>query len=190
MTPGEQSEIQKAMDKRVGGASKFGKNVITPAKIDVNSLGLTSQQMQVLEGVVIDRRTLCNIFKVDSSLFNDKEASTFNNMKSVSKSVYERAVVPNNQKVISGYDGIIPAYNDFEGKELRIVQDLSNIPVLQEDQETKAKKDNTNINSIATIMQTRSSVESKIETLVNIMKIDRDKAILIVGKEIKEDEKN
>ena len=188
MSPEENEETQKAFNKKVGGASSFGKNVITTANVKVNSLGLTAQQMQVLEGAVMDRRSICNVFKVDSSLFNDKEASTFNNITTVSKSVYTRAVIPNNETIISGYNKIIPAYNRFEGKELRIVQDLSGIEALQVDQKTKAEKDNINVNSVTAVLSSPTSRESKIETLVNVMDIDRDKAVLIVGKEIKKDE--
>lgn len=184
----EREDVQKATDKRLGGSNKFGKNIITTANIDVKSLGMSSQQMQMLEGTVIDRRVLCNIFRVDSSLFNDKESSTFNNMQSISKSVYTRAIIPNNQKIISGYNSIIPAYNSFENKELRIVQDLSSIESLQEDQKTKAEKDKINIDSVTAVLSTTVSVESKVETLVNVMGMDKDKAQLIVGKEIVDNE--
>ena len=184
----EREDVQKATDKRLGGSNKFGKNIITTANIDVKSLGMSSQQMQMLEGTVIDRRVLCNIFRVDSSLFNDKESSTFNNMQSISKSVYTRAIIPNNNKIISSYDTIIPAYNSFENKELRIVQDLSSIESLQEDQKTKAEKDKINIDSVTAVLSTPVSVESKVETLVNVMGMDKDKAQLIVGKEIVDNE--
>ena len=149
---------------------------------------MSSVQMQMLEGAVIDRRSLCNIFKVDSSLFNDKEASTYNNIQSVSKAVYTRAVIPNNNKIISGYSSIIPAYNSFENKELRIVQDLSSIEALQQDQKTKAEKDNININSITSVLSSPISTESKVQTLVNVMGMDQGQAQLIVGKEIIQNE--
>ena len=184
----EREDVQKATDKRLGGANKFGKNIISTANVSVNSLGMSSVQMQMLEGAVIDRRSLCNIFKVDSSLFNDKEASTYNNIQSVSKAVYTRAVIPNNNKIISGYSSIIPAYNSFENKELRIVQDLSSIEALQQDQKTKAEKDNININSITSVLSSPISTESKVQTLVNVMGMDQGQAELIVGKEIIQNE--
>ena len=103
-------------------------------------------------GGVIDLRTLCNVFGVQSAMFNDTAAATLDNMKIADKKLYTDAVIPNNNKIISGYNSVIPAYNSFENKELRIVQDLSGIDSLQEDQKTKAEKDKINIEAITSVL--------------------------------------
>ena len=188
MSDAEREDVQKSFQKRVGGADKFGKNVTTTANVNVNGLGMSSVQMQMLDGIVIDRRTICNVFKVDSSIFNDKEASTYNNIQSVNKSIYTRAVIPTNNKIISGYNSIIPAYNLLENKELRIVQDLEGIDVLKTDQKIEAEKNKINIDSITSVLSSPISTDSKIQTLVNIMGMEEDKARLIVGTEINQNE--
>ena len=188
MSDAEREDVQKSFQKRVGGADKFGKNVTTTANVNVNGLGMSSVQMQMLDGIVIDRRTICNVFKVDSSIFNDKDASTYNNIQSVNKSIYTRAVIPTNNKIISGYNSIIPAYNLLENKELRIVQDLDGIDVLKTDQKIEAEKNKINIDSITSVLSSPISTDSKIQTLVNVMGMEEDKAKLIVGTEINQNE--
>ena len=188
MTPQDREDLQKATDKLVGGAENFNKAITTTANVTWTSMGMDANQLKMLEGGVMSLRTLCNIFGVNSAMFNDQEASTLDNMKIADKKIYTDAVIPNNNKIISGYDSIIPAYNSFENKELRIVQNLSEIDALQEDQKTKAEKDKINIEAITSVLTSPISNESKIATLVEVMGYEEDKAQLIVGKEIVDNE--
>ena len=184
MTEDQREHLQKNTDKLLGGADKFAKNIVSTGNISVQSLGMTAQQMQMLEGGQIDLRTLCNVLSVPATMFNDQTASTESNVKIDEKKFYTGAVIPNNEKIIGGYRSIIPAYNSFENKELRIVQDLSSVDALQEDQKTKAEKDKLKIDSITSVLTAPISNESKIQTLVYTMGIKEDKAQLIVGTEI------
>lgn len=184
MTEDQRLEIQKNTDKILGGAKNFNKNIVSTGNLSVQSLGMTAQQMQMLEGGTMDLRTMCNVFGVHSAMFNDQAAATLDNMKIADKKLYTDAVIPNNEKIIDGYDSIIPAYNSFENKELRIVQDVSGIDALQEDQKTKAEKDKLKIDSITAVLTAPISNDSKIQTLVYTMGIEEDKAELIVGTEI------
>ena len=83
---------------------------------------------------------------------------------------------------------IIPTYNQYENKELRIVQDLSNIDALQEDQNTKAAKDSQNVASLVAVMGMPISTESKIAVLVDTMGMDENTAQIIIGTEIVQNE--
>ena len=184
MTEDEREELQKNSDKILGGADKFGKNIVSTANLSVNSLGMSSQQMQMLEGGTMDLRTLCNIFGVQSAMFNDQAAATLDNMKIADKKLYTDAVIPNNNKLISAYDPIVKAYSAYENKTLKICQDTSDIDTLQEDKKLKAEKDKINIEAITSVLTSPISNESKIATLVEVMGLDEDKAEMIVGTEI------
>mgnify|MGYP003123037734 FL=1 len=184
MTEDERAELQKNSDKILGGADKFGKNIVSTANLSVNSLGMSSQQMQMLEGGTMDLRTLCNIFGVQSAMFNDQAAATLDNMKIADKKLYTDAVIPNNNKLISAYDPIVKAYSAYENKTLKICQDTSDIDTLQEDKKLKAEKDKINIEAITSVLTSPISNESKIATLVEVMGLDEDKAEMIVGNEI------
>jgi len=184
MTEDERAELQKNSDKILGGANKFGKNIVSTANLSVNSLGMSSQQMQMLEGGTMDLRTLCNIFGVQSAMFNDQAAATLDNMKIADKKLYTDAVIPNNNKLISAYDDIVRSYSAYENKTLKICQDTSDIDSLQEDKKLKAEKDKINIEAITSVLTSPISNESKIATLVEVMGLDEDKAEMIVGTEI------
>ena len=184
MTEDERAELQKNSDKILGGADKFGKNIVSTANLSVNSLGMSSQQMQMLEGGTMDLRTLCNIFGVQSAMFNDQAAATLDNMKIADKKLYTDAVIPNNNKLISAYDDIVRAYSAYENKTLKICQDTSDIDTLQEDKKLKAEKDKINIEAITSVLTSPISNESKIATLVEVMGLDEGKAEMIVGTKI------
>jgi len=188
MTEDERSELQKNTDKILGGADKFGKNIVSTANLNVASLGMSSQQMEMLEGGVMDLRTLCNIFGTHSAMFNDMDAATLDNMKIADKKLYTDAVIPNNNKIISGYDDIVKAYSSYESKELRIVQDLSRIDSLQEDQKLRAEKDKIKTDALLSVLNSPNTVESKVQALVYTMGMEEDTARLIVGTEIVDNE--
>ena len=48
-------------------------------------------------------------------------------------------------------ESIVPAYSKYENKELRVVQDLSGVSELQEDQLTKSQKIQTDVATIESI---------------------------------------
>ena len=181
MTSDERKDLQKNTDKLIGGAENFNKAITTTANVTWTAMGMDANQLKMLEGGIMNLRTLCNIFGVNSAMFNDQEASTLDNMKVADKKLYTDAVIPNNNKIITGYDSVIPAYNSFENKELRIVQDTSGIDALQEDQKLKAEKDKLKIEGITGVLSAPISNESKKEILIYTMGIEEDKAELIVG---------
>jgi hypothetical protein len=109
-------------------------------------------------------------------------------MKIADKKLYTDAVIPNNNKIISGYDDIVKAYSSYESKELRIVQDLSRIDSLQEDQKLRAEKDKIKTDALLSVLNSPNTVESKVQALVYTMGMEEDTARLIVGTEIVDNE--
>jgi len=45
----ELDSAQKAFDSKIGGASNFGKSIITPSKMKYNPMGMTAADMQIIE---------------------------------------------------------------------------------------------------------------------------------------------
>ena len=92
-------------------------------------------------GVIIVHTCLnCNIFKVDSSLFNDPANKTFNNRKEAQKAFYTDSIIPFLNKLKESYNEFLtPSYSEAENAELFLDYDLSNIEALQEDYNEKAQ---------------------------------------------------
>lgn len=162
----ERESLQKNTDKIIGGAKNFNKSIVTTANVRVTPLGMSPTDLKLIEAKDLDLRDLCNAFSVPSNMFNDKAASTESNVKSDLKKFYTDAIIPNNDKIIANYnDSIVPAYEVFENKKLRISQDLSGIEALQEDQLVKAQKSQTEITTILSIADNQSLTPEQKENL-------------------------
>ena len=162
----ERDSLQKNTDKILGGAKNFNKSIVTTANVRVTPLGMSPTDLKLIEAKELDLRDICNAFGAPSTLFNDQAASTLDNLKVGTKMMYNNAVIPNNDKLISRLNqSIVPAYSAFENKELRISQDLSGIDELQEDQLIKAQKSQTEIATLLSIADNTSLTPEQKENL-------------------------
>ena len=180
----ESERVQKQVNTRRGGANGFGSILTSMDNFKFVNIGMDANQLKMIEGGLVDLRTLCNLYSVDSTMFNDKASSTLDNVKVANKKLYTDAAIPLNKKYILEFTKhIIPTYNAYEGKELRIVQDLSNIDALQQDQAMKAEKNAKNIASLSTVIGLPISIEGKVQVLITQMGMEESMARQIIGKE-------
>lgn len=167
LAPKERDKLQKNTDKIIGGAKNFNKSIVTTANVRVTPLGMSPTDLKLIEAKELDLRDICNAFGVPSTLFNDQAASTLDNLKVGTKMMYNNAIIPNNEKLISKLnESIVPAYAAFENKELRISQDLSGVDELQEDQLVKAQKSQTEVSTILSISNDSSLKENQKESMI------------------------
>ena len=174
MTVDEREDLQKAGDKVLGGADKFNKIISTTANVRYFQLGMSSTDLQMIEGADLDLRTICNALSVPSNMFNDKSASTESNVKTDLKKFYTDAVIPLNNKLITHInEEIVPAYKAFENKDLKVVQCTDKIDALQEDKSIEADKNAKNIATMANILAMPVDENTKKE-LINKLGFDID----------------
>jgi len=57
-------------------------------------MGLCPVDFQLLESEKITLRELCNVYGVNSALFNDPDNKTYNNMKEAKKEMLTQVVLP------------------------------------------------------------------------------------------------
>ena len=174
MTNDEREGVQKAGDNILGGADKFNKIISTTANVRYFQLGMSSTDLQMIEGADLDLRTICNALSVPSNMFNDKSASTESNVKTDLKKFYTDAVIPLNNKLIAHInEQIVPSYNAFENKELKVIQCTDKIDALQEDKSIEADKNAENIETMANILAMPLDENTKKE-LINKLGFDID----------------
>jgi len=162
----ERANLQKNTDKILGGAKNFNKSIVTTANVRVSPLGMSPTDLKIIELKDLDLRDICNAFGVPSTLFNDQAASTLDNLKVGTKLLYNNAVIPNNEMLLSKInESIVPAYSKYENKELRVVQDLSGVSELQEDQLTKSQKIQTDVATIESIASSTSLSDDQKQAL-------------------------
>lgn len=77
------------------GTQNRKKMGVSGYKVDWIPVGLTSEEMQLIESGMMDVRMMCNIFGgVPSQLLNDFANKTFNNQKEGEKALTSRCVLP------------------------------------------------------------------------------------------------
>lgn len=140
MKPEQAKEMQDKWNAKQG-ASAFGKTLVTGANIDFVKMGMSPTDLKLIEAGVLTLRQLCNIYSVDSSLFNDPANKTFNNRREAVKSLYTEAVLPNLWKLIANLNAwLIPGWSKQDNRNYQIELNLSNIEPLQEDRSDKSKR--------------------------------------------------
>lgn len=168
----EMKMLDEAFKKRIGGADKFNKTVVTSADVQVIPLGLGPKDLEILKSDVSKRRRFSNLWGFDSAQFNDPANKTYNNHKESNKSAYQDVYIPNDFKLVQGLNmWLAPKFPQPGGKKLVIVQDVSHIEVLQEDKK------------LANEIKTKNSQETRsIVNQFNFREISRDGAMLMLVK--------
>jgi len=186
-TPEERNQIQQAADNRMMGANKFGKAIATSANVDFIQMGMDATQLKIIESAVMKLRDLCNLYGVDSSLFNDPANKTYNNRKEAEKAMFTNAVIPVNEKDIHSLsEWLLPGWNEKDNTTYQIRQNLSSIPVLHEDEDKRAAKQEKVSKIFISILEAQISNEQKVFSLMRSLDYSEDEAKEIVGNETQE----
>ena len=168
ITPDERKTLQTFTDKIIGGAKNFNKSIVTSAKIRVTPLGMSATDLKIVEAQDMLRNEICNIFGVPSTMFNNSSASTESNVKSDNKKFYTDAVIPNNDFLLNYLNkSIVPAYSSYENKQYKLVQNVSDIEALQQDELTKAQKQQVEVTTVLSIADNTTLTPEQKDNLLN-----------------------
>ena len=141
MTPEQAKAMQEQANQRLGGSRKFGQVMVSNKKLDFIKMGLSPQDMELLDLGVISLRALCNAYHVDSSLFNDPANKTFNNRKEAQKALWTDAILPEIYKTENGLNNwLVDPISKIENRNLKLCPILDNIEPLQQDMELLADR--------------------------------------------------
>lgn len=134
MTPEQAKVMQEQANKRLGGSDKFGQVLVSNKKLDFIKMGLSPQDMELLDLGVLTLRALCNAYHVDSSMFNDPANKTYNNRKEAQKAMWTDAILPEVYKTQNALnEWLVKPISEFENRNLYLSPELSNIEALQTD---------------------------------------------------------
>jgi HK97 family phage portal protein len=165
----EREELQKNTDKILGGAKNFNKSIVTAANVNVNQVGMNANDLELVRSADLLLRDICKAFNVPSTMFSDQSASTLDNLKVGERLIYTNAIIPNNNKLITIYNKeIVPAYEKYENKKLRVRQLTDEIEALQSIELDKANKESIEVNTILSVLQSEISDEQKEKILNNL----------------------
>jgi len=147
MQPEEAELLGKETRKRMGGATKFGQIMVTNKDLSYIPLGLSPEDLQLLEKGKVTTRALCNILGLDSSLFNDPDNKTYNNRKEAEKAMYTNCIIPLSVKIseaLSQY--ICPTF--YPDQVVRMRQDFSGVECLQGNLKEESEIKRNDVNTI------------------------------------------
>ena len=122
--------VDSEMKKRLGGARKFGQILVTNKDLSYIPLGLSPEDLQLLEKGKVTTRALCNVLGLDSSLFNDPDNKTYNNRKEAEKAMYTNCIIPLSGKIAEALTQYLcPSL--YPDAKVRMRQDFSKVECLQ-----------------------------------------------------------
>lgn len=138
MLPDEAEKVQQDFNAQTAGTRNFGKIKVTNKDLAFIQMAMSSVDLQLIEKGVVNLRAICNVYGLDSSLFNDPENKTYNNRKEAEKSMFTNAIMPISDRVAESLTRFI-AWNHYPAKNVRMRQDFSSVEVLQENFKEKAE---------------------------------------------------
>ncbi len=94
MTKTEKEQLQKDYDEDHTGIKNFGKVKVSTAALNYVQMGMNPNDLKSIETRLEHLRTICASFNVDSKLFGDSAASTYNNMAEAQRAFIINAVIP------------------------------------------------------------------------------------------------
>lgn len=182
LTPDERDIQQALLDKKLGGSKKFNQLIVGRNKSKFLQLGMSATDLKILETTISNLRQLCNVYSAPSELFNDPANKTFANQKTAMKAFYENAVLPIDRQLLNKYNAeIVSEWSKKDGKKYRVVQDLSHVGALQEDEKAKADKDRSVLQGVNIVLNMAITSEAKTILLMDQYGMSADNAAKIVA---------
>ena len=128
MTPDEKKELLQEHNKTYGiGRSQFPYG-FSNIPLDFLRTNLSIQELQPFEETLADAINISGAFGIPAELVPRKDQSTFNNQKTVEKSVYSSVIIP----MATGFCKDITEFLGLEADGLYIDCDFSHVDCLQE----------------------------------------------------------
>jgi HK97 family phage portal protein len=131
MTPKERDAVQSEFQRKTAGPNNMGFVYVASVPMQYTGIGMNATDLRLIEFNVEYLRTICSLFGIDSSLFNDPANKTYNNRSEAQKAFYADVVLPM-AVMLYGQLGKWLLQGKFK-KMLTFAIDKSKLPALQED---------------------------------------------------------
>lgn len=114
-------KIRSAFATLTGGAEKFNKVEILEKASEFTQIGMSANDLKVVEMRLNHVRSICNAFGVPSLLFNDYQSRTHANYEEANRSLYTDAVLPLFDKIKESLQKeILAPYNSITGASYKL----------------------------------------------------------------------
>lgn len=125
--------LQDKLKGLIGGADKAGKIIQANEAVDFTQIGMTSNDLQLIQSDVQHVRKIAGVYNYPSQLLGDTEASQYDNYESALKSVYVDVVIPYMKLFINQFEmQFLNEVNGMTGRNYYIEIDKSRIEALNQ----------------------------------------------------------
>jgi HK97 family phage portal protein len=126
--------LTRAWLKNHGKSDKAGLPVFSIGDYNWIQLGFsTLRDMDIINSTTHGLRVLCNLWGIPATLLNDMSSSTYNNLRTATRSIYTNRIIPDLTLFCDGLSKL------YEPLGIKFTPDLSAIPELQDDKMEQAK---------------------------------------------------
>jgi HK97 family phage portal protein len=130
----QMAQLERRFNEKTQGPGKFGKAFITSLKMRWEQMGMPIQDLGILESKKFNMRDLCNVYGLNSALFNDPDNKTYNNMQEARKSAITDGILPLKYLLLENLNKkFIKSWSEKDKKQYHLDVDLQNVPELQTD---------------------------------------------------------
>jgi len=136
ITAEDREQLQRDFNNRVGGAKNANKIITVQGSVDYKQLGMSASDMELLGMRAEHLRAVCSLFGVQSVIFGDVGASTYNNMQEAMKDFYNQTCIPIMEQILAQKNKqLIKRYNYISGQKYKLTIDKNDIDALKPDAE-------------------------------------------------------
>jgi len=96
--------VRKAFVGITGGAEKFNKVEVVEQAVDFTQLGMSANDLKLIESQLPHIRSVCRALNLPSQLFGDFQSSQYANYKEANKAFYTNAVIPQLDTFINQFE--------------------------------------------------------------------------------------
>lgn len=131
----EQAEkLQQKYQMKYGGSHNYGKIIMASGKWAWIQTALKPDDLSISTSKIDNLRDICNVYGLNSAIFNDPENKTYNNMREARKSAYLDTIIPMKETLRDDLQlKWLPAFEKTDGKKYHLELDYDSVPELQDD---------------------------------------------------------
>ena len=122
------ARLKAEMDEKYSGASNAGRPLLLEGGLDWKQMGLSPQNMSILENKYSSARDIALAFEVPPLLLNIKGDNTYANYKEARLAFYEETIIPLAQALVSEFN----QWNEDQLNGSKVELDLDQIPAIIE----------------------------------------------------------
>lgn len=135
MDPDEKEKVQNEL-KRYGLRSGQWQVIVTSAALQWQQMGYPTKELMLFEQVAHSQMVICDGLGYPYRIMAQEKSASYNDVKEFKKMLYADFVCP---EACNIYDQLTSGLFELSKYSLTLSKDFSHIPVLQEDEEKKAR---------------------------------------------------